>query len=103
MALAAWPLDGDAEDLLPTLNDIALGADARVYVISAKAQVIARLEEHLRPGERAKFKNTWTIDDDLPGQDEARPEGLAMVGGSTPVVGIDSKLAGHNLFVLSSQ
>jgi hypothetical protein len=102
VALASWALDDSAEEILPTLNDIALGADARVYVISAKAHVIARLEEHLRPGERAKFKSSWTIADDLPGRDEARPEGLAMVGTSTPVVGIDSKLAGNNLFVLSA-
>ena len=102
VALESWSLHQAADKLLPTFNDIALGADGRVYVISAKAQVIARLEQNLRPGERAKFGKSWRIEGDLPEGNEARPEGLAMIGGSTPVIGIDCKLAGSNLFVLSS-
>jgi hypothetical protein len=102
VALESWSLDKAAEKLLPTLNDMALGADGRVYVISAKAQTIARLEKRLRPGERATFRHSWKIAGELPEGDEARPEGLVMIGGSTPVIGIDCKLAGNNLFVLGS-
>jgi uncharacterized protein YjiK len=101
VALASWPLDGDAEGRLPTINDIALGADGRVYVISAKGQMIARLKKHLQPTEHVKLGKVWKIEGELPEGDDARPEGLAFARGAT-VIGIDCKLAGNNLFVLSS-
>jgi hypothetical protein len=101
VALASWALAGDAEERLPTVNDIALGADGRVYLISAKGQMIARLEKHLQPTERIKLGKAWKIEGELPEGDDARPEGLAFVAGAT-VIGIDCKLAGNNLFVLSS-
>ncbi len=98
VALASWALEGER---LPTINDIALGADGRVYVISAKGQMIARLEKHLQPTERVKLGKVWKIEGKLPEGDDARPEGLAFVGGAT-VIGIDCKLAGNNLFILSA-
>jgi uncharacterized protein YjiK len=102
VALAWWPVDAKAEKRLPTLNDIALGTDGRVYVISAKGQVIARLDERLRPAAELKLDKSWKIDGKLPDGKEARPEGLAFTVETTPVIGVDSKVAGSNVFLLSS-
>jgi hypothetical protein len=98
--LAAWELGEDTAKTLPTINDIAFGDDGRVYLLSAEAQLIAQLEERLEPGERARATDSWRIDGTIPGGEDARPEGLVVLGKRTPVIGIDSKLAGSNLVVL---
>ena len=99
VALASWPVRSDDGAAFPTLNDLAIGDDGRVYVISSHGQTIGRLEKRLRPDEQLSFNDFWRIKG-LPGGDEARPEGLVMVGDATPVVGIDSKTAADNSFVL---
>ncbi len=86
MPPAAWPLGEDTAETLPSLNDIAVEDDGRVYVISSDEQVIARLEQRLEPDERAKADGTWRIHD-LPGGSAAKPEGLALVAGGRPAVG----------------
>ena len=82
------------------MNDIAFGDDERVYLLSSKARLIARLEKRLKPGEDASAAELWEIDTALPGDEGARPEGLAFVAGGTPIVGFDSKMAGDNVMVL---
>lgn len=102
LPLAAWPLGETTEEKLPTVNDIAAGPDGRVYLISSKRGTIARLEERLEPGERARAEDAWEIDADIPGGPDARPEGLALTAGARPTVGIDTKLAGDNVVQLSA-
>jgi hypothetical protein len=48
-----------------------------------------------------RLGKVWKIEGDLPEGDDARPEGLVFVGGAT-IIGIDCKLAGNNLFLLTS-
>jgi hypothetical protein len=98
--LAAWPLAADAAAALPTVNDLALGPDGRVYALSAQSQVIARLEERLGPGERARVTDAWRLGDGVPGGRDARPEGLAFLPCGRPAVAIDSRHPGNNLVVL---
>jgi len=98
--LAAWKLGDIAAQALTPLNDMAFGEDERVYVISSDARAIARLEKGLEPGEKAGAKAFWTLDDQIPGGDKAKPEGLGLLPGMTPVVGFDSKRAGNNLVIL---
>ena len=100
--LASWPLAGNASEILPTANDIAFGEDQRVYLISAEEHTIARLEKRLEPGERARADGQWRIEGDIPGGKDARPEGLTLVGGSCPAIGIDSKVAGDNVLLLAA-
>ena len=50
--LLVWPLGEPTAAMLPTINDLALGPDGRVYALSAHTHVIARMEQRLRPGER---------------------------------------------------
>jgi hypothetical protein len=63
----------------PTINDLALGPDDRVYALSAQTRMIARLEQHLEPGQRARATDTWRIDGQTPAGHDARPEGLAIL------------------------
>ena len=100
--LAVWPLSAATARTLPTINDLALGPDGRVYALSARAQVIARMEERLAPGERASATAVWPIGDGIPGGRAARPEGLTFLPSGRPVVGIDTRQPQDNLVVLRS-
>jgi hypothetical protein len=101
VALAGWPLDDKTAEGLDSVNDIASGSDERAYFLSASARLIARLEKCLEPGEHAGATEFWEIDAALPGDEDARPEGLAFVREGTPIVGFDTKVAGDNVLVLS--
>jgi len=98
--LAVWSLSAATARTLPTINDLALGPDGRVYALSARAQVIARLEERLTPGERAGATAVWQIGEVIPGGRAARPEGLSFLPSGRPVVGIDTRQPQDNLVVL---
>jgi hypothetical protein len=100
--LTVWPLSAAAARTLPTINDLALGPDGRVYALSGHAQVIVRMEERLTPGERAGATAAWPIGDGIPGGRAARPEGLAFLPSGRPVVGIDTRQPKDNLAVLRS-
>jgi len=97
--LADWPLGESTGEALPSINDVAVGDDRRVYLLSSKGQTIARLEPRLDPGERASADGEWKIDGELPGGEDAHPEGLALLGGSHATVAVDSKVAGDNVVV----
>jgi hypothetical protein len=98
--LAVWPLAKDTKDALPTINDLALGPDGRLYALSAETRTIARFETRLQPGEHARATDTWQIGEGIPGGQGARPEGLTILSSGRPLVGIDRQHAGHNLVVL---
>lgn len=98
--LAVWRLAADTRRELPTINDLALGHDGGVYVLSARTHTIARLEPRLQPGERARATDVWRIDDKIPGGRSARPEGLVIAPSGRPLVGIDTHDAGDNVVVL---
>ena len=100
--LAVWPLSAATARTLPTITDLALGPDGRVYALSAHAQVIVRMEERLTPGERASATAVWQIGDGIPGGRAARPEGLTFLPSGRPVVGIDTRQPQDNLVVLRS-
>jgi hypothetical protein len=98
--LAVWQLSGPTAATLPTINDLALGPDGRVYAISGHAQVIARMEQRLTPGERAGATAAWQIADGIPGGRAARVEGLTFLPSGHPIIGIDTKQPENNLVVL---
>ncbi len=90
--LAWWPIEA-----LKSANDLALGGDGRVYVISSKTSTIARLLERLEPGGDATPDQLWTLAGTLPpGDPDPQPEGLVLVG-ECPLVAFDTKFAGDNL------
>ena len=98
--LLVWQLGEATTAMLPTINDLALGPDGRVYALSAHTQVIARMEQRLTPGERAGATAAWQIAADIPDGRNARPEGLTFLPSGRPVVGIDSHQPENNLLVL---
>jgi hypothetical protein len=98
--LAVWQLSGATA--LPTINDLARGPDGRVYALSAHTQVIARMEQRLVPGERARATAAWQISDRLPGGRDARPEGLTFLPSGRPVVVIDTGQPRDDLVVLQA-
>jgi hypothetical protein len=100
--LSVWQLSGATARALPTINDLALGPDGRVYALSAHTQVIARMEQRLVPGERAAATAAWQIGDRLPDGRDARPEGLAFLPSGRPVVAIDTDQPHDNLVVLQA-
>jgi hypothetical protein len=100
VALAVWQLGAATARALPSINDLALGPDGRVYALSAHAQVIARIEQRLTPGERAGASDAWQIGDGIPGGRDARPEGLTFLPSGLPVVAIDTTQCHDNLVVL---
>jgi len=100
--LAVWPLSAATARTLPTINDLALGPDGRVYALSAHAQVIARMEQRLTPGEHAGATAVWQIGHGIPGGRAARPEGLTFLPSGRPVVGIDTRQPLDNLVVLQA-
>ena len=67
MPLAVWPLDKATAAILPTINDLPLGPDRRVYAFSAHAQVIARIQQRLTPGDQPSTTAAWQITDTTPG------------------------------------
>src|SRR4051794_17322753 len=98
--LAVWQLNKATATTLPTINDLALGPDRRVYALSSHTQVIARLQQRLTPGERAAATAAWQISDEIPGGRNARPEGLTFLPSGRPVIGIDTQQPDNNLVLL---
>jgi hypothetical protein len=98
--LAVWPLAKDTRDVLPTINDLALGPDGRVHALSSATQTIVRFDRRLQPGGGARGTDSWRIGDGIPGGKDAHPEGLAILPSGRPLVGIDSKHARDNLVAL---
>ena len=97
MPLAWWRVEA-----LESANDLAVGGDGRVYVVSSKTATIARLPERLVPGEPAALDGEWTLSGELPpGDERPQPEGLVLVG-QVPLVGFDSKVAGDNLLLFGA-
>jgi hypothetical protein len=92
--LAVWPVDAE---VLPTVNDLALGPDGRVHALSAERRLIARLAQRLTPGEPARTTAAWRI----PGGHAGRAEGLTFLPSGRPAVGLDTKRSGNNLIILA--
>lgn len=99
--LAVWQLSKATARTLPTINDLALGPDRRVYALSSHTQVIARIQQRLTPGDQAAATGAWQITDEIPGGRDARPEGLTFLPSGRPVIGIDTKQP-NNLVVLQA-
>ena len=96
--LASWRLHPDSEDSFESLNDLAVGDDGRLYVISSKSRRIGRAEERIGADEDSvRISENWDLPDELPGGDDGNPEGLALLDGLRPLVSIDTKGPEHNV------
>lgn len=98
--LASWTLDEESGELLESVNDLSLGPDGRLYLLSSKSERLGRLERPSPGADRARIDADWALPKRLPGGDEAHAEGLALLPGGELVVAVDTKLAGDNLLAL---
>ena len=93
-ALAAWRLDDDIDDI----SDLA-SADGTLYCLSDRSRRVVAVELPLDPGaERAHIHESWELS--LPerrGEPDGKPEGLAVTGDRTLLVGLDTETPRANL------
>jgi hypothetical protein len=89
-ALDWWELDEAGTDAFESINDLAVGADGRVLLLSASSGRIARLEGAVRPGAGSA---AVAEAGDLPIPDDAdgRPEALAVLPDGRLAVGLDAR------------
>jgi hypothetical protein len=98
--LAWWGLTPAAAERFKSVNDVALGADDRLYVLSGASSRLGRLEPRLRVGEsHAAIPDFWDLPAKLPGGRKARPEALALGPSDVPIVGMDTREPGDNVVV----
>lgn len=97
--LAAWRLaDGEDEDAFESINDLACDAGGRLFLLSSRNRRIACIEEALRTDEQhARFAQVWDLPDGTPGDEDNRPEALALPFEGAALVGIDTKMPGDNV------
>ena len=67
MPLAVWPLDKATAAILPTINDLPLGPDRRVYALSATHRSLRAYSSASRPATRPSATAAWQITDTVPG------------------------------------
>jgi hypothetical protein len=96
--LASWPLHDDCRDRFESINDLAVGDDGRLYVLSSKSRRIGRVEPHVGIDEDSvRLSDEWDLPERLPGGGKGKPEGLTILDGLRPLVSIDTKKSGDNL------
>ena len=97
VVLGSWH-HPDSADGFEGVNDMAVGDDERLYILSSRSRRIGRLERQVHPGERSvRVSDEWKLPEGLPGGEDGRPEGLALLPGLVPLVSIDTKVHGDNL------
>jgi hypothetical protein len=95
VVLSSWPLHSER---FPGLNEVGLGDDGRLYVISSASRRIGRVERRVSPSEDAvRIGDDWELPDGLPAGEEGKPEGLTLLPALTPIVSIDTREPGANL------
>ena len=117
LVVATWELP--AEPTLESVNDAAVGEDGRLYVLSSNSERIARLGP-VQPGEDSvPIEAAWDVDlsdranqpepkdtqkkkGHHKGGDRPHPEGLVLLEGLLPIIAIDKKDPGPNVYVLES-
>ena len=100
--LASWRLaDGEDEDAFESINDLACDADGRLFLLSSRKRRIACIGEALRTDEKhARFTQVWDLPDGTPGDEDNRPEALALPFEGAALVGIDTKRPGDNVALI---
>jgi hypothetical protein len=98
VVLGSWPLHPDSADGFDGVNDVAVGDDERLYILSSRSRRIGRLERQVQPDEPSvRVSDEWKLPEGLPGGEDGRPEGLALLPNLVPLVSIDTKAPGDNL------
>lgn len=95
--MASWKVDHD----LKSINDLAVGADGRLHVVSSKSRSIGRVEADLEPGGGKARLTTYELPDDLFHTDDDKAEGLVFTPELGWLVGLDLKRSAANVFQIT--
>jgi hypothetical protein len=95
VALATWWPDKALDKSCADYSDLEIGPDGRLYLLSDKSAVIARLDDLTPGGGTATLTASWKLDD-LDG----KPEGLAFAADGRAVVALDTPKRRNNLVLL---
>ena len=92
-ALAAWRLDG-----VDDVSDLEF-ADGVLYCLSDQSHRVAVVALPLDPGsDRARVSQSWELSvPERRGEPDGKPEGLAVTGDRTLIVGLDTETPQANL------
>jgi hypothetical protein len=95
IALAIWLPDKALAKACADFSDLDVGPDGRLYLLSDKSAVIARIDDLAPGGVTATCGAFWR----LRGLD-GKPEGLAFTGDGHAIVALDRRKARNNLVIL---
>jgi hypothetical protein len=95
VALAVWFADKMLSKICADFSDLEIGPDGRLYLLSDKSAMIARLDDLSPGGGTVTFAAAWRLD----GLD-GKPEGLAFTAEGRAIVALDTRKARHNLVFL---
>lgn len=95
VALAIWLPDKALAKTCADFSDLEIGPDGRLYLLSDKSSMIARLANLPAGGGDAALLDAWRTCD-LDG----KPEGLAFTAQGHAVIGLDTRKPRRNLVLL---
>src|SRR5262245_44219099 len=95
VASAVWFPDKPLMKACTDFNDLAIGPDGGLYVLSDKSETIARITDLAPGGGIAAMVTAWQLCD-LKG----KPEGLAFTRDGRAIVALDKSKSRRNLVVL---
>ena len=93
--MASWKVDHDD---VKSINDLSVGDDGRLHVVSSKSRSLARVEADLEPGGGTARLATYELPDDLFHTDDDKAEGLVFTPELGWLVGLDLKRSAPNVF-----
>lgn len=100
VALKRWSFSDRLSQVAKDASDLTVGPDGRLYLLSQRSGLVARLEDRLGPEQdEVSMAAVWRLPEGL-----QKAEGLVIDSGMSPWVGLDLKerSEGPNLFRLTS-
>jgi sugar lactone lactonase YvrE len=97
--LASWLVDPKAG--IKSVNDLACDEDGRLYVVSSKSRVLARVDGDLAPEGGLARLTPWKLPGDLFETDDDKAEGLVFTPQLGWLVALDLDRAAPNVYAIS--
>jgi hypothetical protein len=97
--LASWTLEPGAD--VESVNDLAVGADGRLYFVSSKSRCLGRLEADLEAGSGPMVLSRWPLPSDLFQEDEDKAEAVVFAPELGWLIGLDLERSAPNVFQIT--
>jgi hypothetical protein len=95
--LRSWKLRDEDEDDVESANDLAVDDEGRLHAISSRTYCIYELRPE---GDEVAVARRWELPAGVGADEDRNAEGLAFDARGRPVVALDVKDSGDNVFVL---